>query len=583
MLGLVEELHEGPVTDRMTDYELLRIINFLERIRAPYDEKLNAATPDPVWNIVLYLMKSHLRGDTVTMSSLASVSQIPFPSAMRRIHRLIDDGDVEQMSRSPTGKSYFLVPSRKLKSNFVAYAIRVKALLAETFGLGGGSANAEEYYFGGSYLADQIIPPLKLMENRQAPSQDLRFLLHDDNYFSSMRNMWSDFRSKLSSRRNFRLLALPELHKEIFKNARRPASEYDVMAVNIPWLGEVVKHGLVQPLNSFLVDSGINSLDFHPNIWATGNWDTVQYGVPIYCTIETLAVRKDLFETHDLHMPTSFEKVLDAARQLHNPKRGMHGIVWNAARGMPIAHSFMFFMGACGTPVINVPMARVAFDYSHMAGEMYRPRVNTEQGMKTLDYMRRLLAFSPPDILVMDWNRALDCFMLGQSAMIYCWTMRASRFEYDIRSVVKRKVEYLPHPHGPGGAVVGPVGGFLLTIPAGLPPERTKLAFEAISWMASPAAMKEHVKNGIPVAPRFSVTADPEAAATTPIVRMVDRLAKQNKLHGWHRPPIPEYTLIEKIIGDEIFAALNGELTDREALERCQNGIDKVMRAAGHY
>ena len=39
-----------------------------------------------------------------------------------------------------------------------------------------------------------------------------------------------------------------------------------------------------------------------------------------------------------------------------------------------------------------------------------------------------------------------------------------------------------------------------------------RLAFDAISWMASPAAMKEHVKNGIPVAPRFSVSADPEAA-----------------------------------------------------------------------
>ena len=81
MLGLVEELHEGPVTDRMTDYELLRIINFLERIRAPYDEKLNAAIPDPVWNIVLYLMKSHLRGENVTMSSLASVAQIPVSPA----------------------------------------------------------------------------------------------------------------------------------------------------------------------------------------------------------------------------------------------------------------------------------------------------------------------------------------------------------------------------------------------------------------------------------------------------------------------------------------------------------------------
>ena len=36
-------------------------------------------------------------------------------------------------------------------------------------------------------------------------------------------------------------------------------------------------------------------------------------------------------------------------------------------------------------------------------------------------------------------------------------------------------------------------------------------------------------------------------------------------------------------LGEEIFAALNGELTDREALERSQNRIDKVMRAAGHY
>jgi len=575
---------EDEAVDRMTDYELLRIINFLERIRAPYDEKIASADPDPVWNIVLFLMKSHLRGDVVTMSSLASVSQIPFASAMRRIHRLIEEGEIEQHSRNPGGKSFYLVPSRKLKSSFISYAMKVKVLLAETFGLGKGSANADDYYFGGSYLADQIVPPLKIMESRLASStQDLRFLLDDDNYFESMRNMWSDFRSKLSSRKNFKLLPLPALHEELFRNARRKESEYDVICINMPWLGEAVKNGIVQPLNDYLADSNMNPLDFHPNIWSTGTWANVQYGIPIYCTIETLAIRKDLFEAHELNAPNTFEKVLEAARQLHQPKRGMQGIVWNAAKGMPVAHSFMFFMGCCGQPALNVPMSRVAFDYSQMAGDMYRPRILSDAGFKTLDYMRRLLALSPPDILVMDWNRALDCFLLGRAAMIYCWTMRASRFEYDIRSVVKRKVEYLPHPHGPGGQVSGPVGGFLLAIPAGLSPERSKLAFEAISWMASPAAMKEHVKNGIPVAPRFSVTADPEAAATTPIVRFADRLAKQNKLHTWQRPSIPEYAVMEQIIGEEIFSALNGELTDREALERCQNRIDRVMREAGHY
>ena len=574
---------EDDAVDRMTDYELLRIINFLERIRAPYDEKLPSADPDPVWNIVLFLMKSHLRGDQVTMSSLASVAQIPFASAMRRIHRLIDDGEIEQHSRNPGGKSFYLIPSHRLKSNFISYALKVKVLLAETFGLGKGSANADDYYFGGAYLADQIIPPLKIMESRLSPGEDLRFLLDDDNYFESMRNMWSDFRSKLASRKNFKLLPLPLLHEELFRNAARKESEYDVICVNIPWLGEAVKGGIVQPLNEYLANSNMNPLDFHPNIWSTGSWDNVQYGVPIYSTIETLAIRKDLFESHDIHAPNSFDKVIDAARQMHQPKRGMQGIVWNAAKGMPIAHSFMFFMGCCGQPILNLPMSRVAFDYSHMAPDMYRPKVLSEAGFRTLDYMRRLLAFSPPDILVMDWNRALDSFLLGRAAMIYCWTMRASRFEYDIRSVVKRKVEYLPHPHGPGGSTVSPIGGFLLAIPAGLPSARSKLAFEAISWMASPAAMKEHVKNGIPVAPRFSVTADPEANATTPIVRFVDRLAKQNKLHIWQRPPIPEYAVMEQIIGDEIFAALNGEATDREALERCQNRIDQVMRAAGHY
>ena len=36
----------------MTEYELLRIITFLERMRKPYDKLLKAAEPDPNWNII---------------------------------------------------------------------------------------------------------------------------------------------------------------------------------------------------------------------------------------------------------------------------------------------------------------------------------------------------------------------------------------------------------------------------------------------------------------------------------------------------------------------------------------------------
>jgi multiple sugar transport system substrate-binding protein len=566
----------------MTEYELLRIISFLERMRAPYDKLLKAAEPDPNWNIVLFLVKHHLRGENVTMSTLASAADIPFASAMRRIHKLIENGDIQMRQRDASGKSHYLEPSRNLTISFIDYATKVKALLAETFGLNSGSSDSEDYYFGGSYLAGQIIPPLEIMEKKEAGS-DLRFLLHDDNYFIGMRDMWTDFRSKLSARKNFKLLNLPELGAEVFANAKRKESQYDVIAVNMPWLGEAVDNNVAQPLTDFMKSSSINPLDFHPNIWATGNWNKTQFGIPIYCTIEALSLRKDLFEARGFHHPTSFESVIEAARALHNPKRGMHGMVWNAARGMPISHSFMFFMGCCGSPVIDIPAPRLHIEYSTLKGEAKRPRILSEAGRRTLQYMHALLAVSPPDILSIDWNRALDYFMGGHAAMIYCWTMRAARFEYDIHSAVKRKVAYYPHPHGPGGTSVSPIGGFLLMVPNSLPPERARLAFDAISWMASPAAMKEYVKNGFPVAPRFSVSADPEAAATTPIVNFVDRLAKQNKIHTWQRPPIAEYRIIEDVLGEDIFSALNGECSDIEALTRSQNRIDGAMRAAGYY
>ncbi|MBG1231068.1 extracellular solute-binding protein [Aestuariivirga litoralis] len=567
----------------MTEYELLRIITFLERMRSPYDKLLKPAEPDANWNMILYLMKVHLRGENVTMSSLASAAGVPFASAMRRIHKLIETGDIQLRKRGDAGKSHYVEPSRKLAISFTDYATRVKALLADTFGLKSGSSDSEDYYFGGSYFAGQIIPPLEIMEKKKDAGPDLRFLLHDDNYFASMRDMWSDFRSKLIARKNFKLLNLPELREEVFANARRKESQYDVIAINMPWLGEAVAGGVAQPLTEFLKSSSINPLDFHPNIWATGNWSQTQFGIPIYCTIEALSIRKDLFEERGLTHPTTFDKVIDAARALHNPKRGMQGVVWNAAKGMPVSHSFMFFMGCCGGPVIDIPSPRLHVDYSKLKGEAMRPRILSESGRQTLKYMHELLAFSPPDILSIDWNKALNYFLGGQAAMIYCWTMRAARFEYDIHSLVKRKVAYFPHPHGPGGTTVSPIGGFLLMVPESLPPERARLAFEAISWMASPSAMKEYVKNGFPVAPRFSVSADPEAAASTPIVSFVDRLAKQNKIQNWQRPPIPEYHLIEEILGEEIFAALNGDCSDEVALARSQNRIDAAMREAGYY
>src|SRR5277367_2418792 len=73
----------GPDTG-MTEHELLRIIAFLERVRLPFQELIPIAEEDATWNMLLYLIKNHLTGTPVTISTLATVAKVPHATAMPR-------------------------------------------------------------------------------------------------------------------------------------------------------------------------------------------------------------------------------------------------------------------------------------------------------------------------------------------------------------------------------------------------------------------------------------------------------------------------------------------------------------------
>ena len=195
-------------------------------------------------------------------------------------------------------------------------------------------------------------------------------------------------------------------------------------------------------------------------------------------------------------------------------------------------------------------------------------------------YMHRLTEISPPGVAELDWELSLDIFLNGHAAMTYCWSMRATRFEYDTRSRVRRQVDYLPHPAGPEGASTAPVGGFVLAVPANLPESRVQRAVDAIAWMHSPDMVRSHVKSGFPVLPRFSLASDPEMQQSSSIVHFVERVAQRNLLDSWQRPPIPEYPAIERILGEEIHDALTGRKTDVAALSAAQSAIDALYKVS---
>ena len=561
---------------KLSDHELSRIIGFLRQIRGPFDTSIPGVKPDPQWNIVLELVDSHIQQRPLDITSLIELSEATYGTGNRMITKMINDGQIIKVPRGPKHKTAFLAPSDELIDAFINYAMQVKAHLAKTFGLRSGS-ETEEYYFGGSYFASHIISPVQGHDINSAALRNLRFLLHDDNYFASMRNMWSDFRNDIGRKSSFDLCSLAELYERAQVVLKAPETSYDVVALNIPWLGRFAASGLIASLDDVLPDAAINPLDFHPTVWSTGRWNNQQYGIPIYCTIEILTARKDLFEAAQLSYPRTFDELINVARILHKPDQDMFGISWSAARGMTIAHDFMLLVASAQGSIIEIPRKHENWRDGFEAKNL-KLRINSDEGLAAIDFMRQLREVSPPDVHTFGSDKNLQCFMSGRAAMSFSWTMRAARLEHELSSKVKRRVAYLTPPILRGRQPTAPVGGFLLTIPANVPKERKQEIVNAIAWMASPEAMKAHVRNGFPVAPRFSVCADPEAMASSPIVSFVDRMARRNELNTWSRPPIPEYVEIERVLGTEIFEAVFEGKPGKKALADAESQIYRAIR-----
>ena len=168
--------------------------------------------------------------------------------------------------------------------------------------------------------------------------------------------------------------------------------------------------------------------------------------------------------------------------------------------------------------------------------------------------------------------------------MAYCATLLAPLFELNARTLQLYGVtDFLPHPYGPTGRPIAPVGGYALAIPSNITPERIGAAWEALQKLTSPEIIKLYIENGSLVSPRFSVSMDPKVRQVSPVISIVDGMARSGILQHWPRPPVPEITDLIEIIGTEMHDMLQGAKSIKAALENAQNRADSLMRRRGHY
>lgn len=559
--------------------ELERVVQFLMDLSVELENTIDPNTPNPHLNMILHLLRNHADGRMVSPSAMVSAAGVPYATATRKLADIQEAGLVERRPRTRSGKSFSLHPSADLLESFNQMADRIDRMVRTSFGGLEKTAESTDYYFGGSYQPGQatIAPPSALAQPVKLPG-GLRILVHGDPTFMVMEGLKRQFEQLIGADIHQRAFSIDRLYEEALRNSERPKSRYDLIAVDLPWVGEFADKGVIRPLNDIMDVSRLDPADFHTAGWRAAHWDGQPYGVPSQTTPELMFYRKDWFAAEGLEPPSTTDAVIEAARHFHNPQRGRYGVAWNAARGTALGHTFMMTCAAFGQPIIDLPEIAGGYDADHLAGKTFRPMLDSERAHAAADYLMHLLQFSPPDILSMSWFERVRPYGAGQVAMAYGYTLLAPYFELDASCPAHGKTGYLPHPHGPQGVPIAPVGGYVLCVPTNLNEDRLDDAVEALVAFTSPAAQKLYAQNGSRTAPRYSVGADPELRRLSPIFELVDQMSWRDELQFWPRPPIPQISEIIRLCGLELHDMLRGIVAPRVALARVQARAEDILR-----
>jgi len=569
---------DAPLTGR----DPFRFVDLVLAIQDARQTILGLSTDERELRMVLELVRCHDLGRIVTSTSLAASSGLSYGTAMRTIDDLLKREWIVKRAKTGTDRSFSLHPSLDLLARWQRFARAAEDLLRHHV-LSAGTARAPAPRSRALKADSPVVPPLQVLDTKLPLGRALRVLVHADPTFTAMNALRRHFEMVLGVPITSRALSIDRLRAEIIANSRRAVSTYDIVACDLPWFGEMAQSDRFIALDDLSATAPFDAADIYPDALASARVRGRQFGVPIMTTAEMLVYRPDLLAEAGVEPPLTTGALVEAARRLHDPARGISGIAWNGGRGTPVGHTFMMVMSAFGRPILDLRRTATGFDAETIEGAQMRPTFLSAEARETAAYLLELKAFSPPEVLHMAWYDRAVAYARGRAAMAYSHTLLAPLSEVDSSSPAYRKTGYLPHPAGPRGGPIVPMGGYALAIPSNIASERVSPVWNALRTLTSASASKLYLVNGSLASPRVSVSKDPDIQSLSPVIGAVDAFNSQGIFRMWPRPPAPCIAEIIAIAGNEIHDFLLGAKSLDRALADAQNTADRMMRSQGFY
>ena len=339
-----------------------------------------------------------------------------------------------------------------------------------------------------------------------------------------------------------------DLWKTLNADLSKPG-RVDVFAV-VPNLDGIhyLNAGQIQPVNTYLKDPALTASNYHwedffPKFRAAMEVRGAVLGPPVMAEYLALLYRKDIFQKHNVKIPTTLDELEAAARLLHNKPMGLNG-----APGVGI-------VSRGHGPVSTALYASLLHS---MGGTWFdnrgRPMMNAPQSLAALDWINRLLGrYAPPDVSKFNWPEAVAVFLDGRAAMYIEGSSIYPLIE-NSSSRVAEQVGFAPFPSGPGGngGTVG-VRGLAIAKQSANP----GAAWLFMQWASSPEITRKALMHGVLVA-RESTWKDSVARSEVP-PDLADGLQQAGRtgVIDW-LPPMVAVTSAREVIGQVITAAIQG-------------------------
>ncbi len=370
------------------------------------------------------------------------------------------------------------------------------------------------------------------------------------------------------------------LRQRVTQDIATKGGQFDVMTIGtyeVPIWG---KQGWLVSLNDLPADYDVD--DLLPAIRSGLTVDGELYAAPFYGESSMVMYRKDLMEKAGMEMPDAptWDDIKKAAEAMTDKDNEVYGICLRGKAGWGENMAFL-------TAMSNSYGARW-FD------EDWKPQFDSDAWKATLtDYLDMMNNYGPPGAASNGFNENLALFQQGKCGMWIDATVAASFVTNPKDSTVADKVGFALAPDKGLGKRGNWLWAWSLGIPAGTDAEDAAKKF--VAWATSKAytelvASKEGWAN-VPPGTRQSLYDNPEyqevpfAKMTLESINSADPTnptVDPVPYTGVQFVAIPEFAGIATQVGQEFSAALAGQQSAEEALQKAQTLTAEEMEAAGY-